>query len=87
MSPYALHRRLQFRRAGRRPRRGLVIVAALVCLLIVTSILSSMLQNALRARRQLRIERDRRQVELLVQAGADRAAFRLTTEPSFRGDT
>jgi len=64
-----------------------MIVAALVCLLVVTSIVCSMLKGALRARRELHAERDRRQTELLLEAGADRAAARLATEPDFRGDT
>jgi type II secretory pathway component PulK len=65
----------------------MAVIAALTCLLIVTAIIGSMLQSALRARRQLHAERDRRQTELLLQAGADRAALRLATEPEFRGDT
>jgi hypothetical protein len=81
----------QFRRpaSGRRRRRrgGLMIVAALVCLFVVTSIVGSMLKSALRARRQLHVERDRRQSELLVEAGADRAVARLAADPDFRGDT
>jgi type II secretory pathway component PulK len=64
-----------------------MVVAVLVCLLIVTSIIGSMLHSALHARRQLRVERDRRQAELLVEAGADRAAARLAADPTFRGDT
>jgi hypothetical protein len=87
MTPHSPYRWPQSKREIRRSRGGLVIVAALVCLLIVTSIVTSMLQNALRARRQLRTERDRRQVELLVEVGADRAARRLASEPGFRGDT
>jgi hypothetical protein len=71
----------------RRQRSGLMIVVALVCLLIVTSIICSMLQSALRARRQLHVERDRRQAELLLEAGADRAVSRLAADASFRGDT
>lgn len=73
--------------AERRRRGGLVSIAALVCLMIVTSIIASILQHTLRARRQLRMERDRRQVELLVAAGASRAANLLGSEPAFRGDT
>jgi hypothetical protein len=34
----------------------------------------------------LRAERDRRQAELLVEAGADRAYRLLTSQPGFRGD-
>jgi hypothetical protein len=70
------------------PRRNaLVLVAALACLLIVTSIIGTMLQGALRTRRQLHAERDRRQVALLLQAGIERAARRLSTEPNYTGDT
>ena len=36
------------------------------CLLIVAAIIGSMLQSAIRARRQLHTERDRRQTELLL---------------------
>jgi hypothetical protein len=62
-------------------------VAALVCLVIVTTIVGSMLQGALRARRQLHAERNRRQTELLLAAGANRAAARLASDPEFRVDT
>jgi type II secretory pathway component PulK len=68
-------------------RKGAVLVTALVCLLIVMALLGSMLQNTLRARRQLRTERDLRQAELLLQAGADRAAFRLSKDADYRGET
>jgi len=75
-------------RGQARPRRsGLMIIAALVCLLVVTSIVGSMVQSALRARRQLHVERDRRQAELLLEAGANRAAARLAVEPGFLGET
>jgi hypothetical protein len=64
-----------------------VIIAALVCLAVVMSILGTMLQSTLRSGRQLRLERDRRQAELMLQAGADRAVQLLFTYPEFRGDT
>jgi hypothetical protein len=71
----------------RHSRNGAVMVVALVCLVVVMALLGGMLQGALRARRQLHSERDRRQTELLLQAGLDRAAFRLTREPDYRGET
>ena len=70
-----------------KPRRGSVLVAALVCLAIIVAMLGSMLVAAMRATRQLRSERDLRQCELLLQAGADRAAYRLATERAYRGET
>ena len=85
MTRYSSHRR-PWERPTRRERGGFLVVAALVCLLIVTSIVGSMLQSALRARRQLHSDRDRRQAELLLDAGADRALLRLAAEPDFRGD-
>jgi hypothetical protein len=69
------------------PRRGVVLVAALVCLLVVTGIVGGMLQGAVRCRRQLHAERDLRQTELLAAAGAARAAGRLAAEAEYDGET
>ena len=68
-------------------RCGAVLVAALVCLAIIVAMVGSMLLAAINAGRQLHAERDLRQCELLVQAGADRAAYRLATETDYRGET
>jgi hypothetical protein len=75
------------RRSANKRRKALVLVAALACLLIVMSLMGTMLQGALRTRRQLHAERDRRQAELLLQAGIERAARRMSTEPGYTGDT
>jgi Tfp pilus assembly protein PilX len=75
---------------NRRPlpaRRGTVLIVSLVCLLVIMALLGALLQGTLRARRQLRSERDRRQAELLLQAGLDRAALRLTKETDYRGES
>ena len=74
-------------RARVRHRRGTVTVLVLLCLLVVVSLAGTMLQTALRARRQLQTERDFRQTELLLQAGLERAAYRLATEPDYHGET
>ena len=68
-------------------RRGAVLVVALVGLLIVTALLGTMLHSALQARRQMRKERDHLQCELLLQAGLDRAAFRLAEDADYAGET
>jgi hypothetical protein len=70
-----------------RHRRGAVLVAALVCLTIVMAIVGGMLKATLAMRRQLRVERDVRQTELLLEAGAARAAFRLAGEADYDGET
>jgi len=68
-------------------REGVVLVTALVCLLIVMTLVATMLKGALGAQRQLHVQRDARQTELLLQAGADRAALRLTIESDYRGES
>ena len=68
-------------------RRGLVLTAALVCLVVSMAIIGTMLKAALTARRQLHAERDVRQTELLLQAGFDRAVSKLATDSTFDGDT
>jgi hypothetical protein len=67
--------------------RGAILVAALVALAILSAIFAQMLHNALLTHRQLRLERDLRQTELLLAAGADRAAYRLAVDPNWRGET
>lgn len=78
------------RRVLHRPRHrrgGAILVVALVCLLVVMSIVAGMIKGALRERRQLHQYRDLRQTDLLVEAGADRAAARLAEDPEYRGET
>jgi hypothetical protein len=77
----------RLRHRGRRPRRGSVLVATLVCMLVVMMILGIMFQGAVRAHRQLYRERDLRQTELLLQAGCDRAAFQLSNAEDYHGET
>jgi Tfp pilus assembly protein PilX len=71
----------------RQKRAGAVLVAALVCMLVVMTLIGTMLQGTLRARRQMRVERDRRQAELLVDAGLSRAALRLSRDVEYRGES
>lgn len=87
MNPSSICRRRSPAAHRQRQPRGAVLFAALACLLIVMSILGSMLQGALRARRQLHVERNCRQTECLLQAGLERAAYRLANEADYRGET
>lgn len=90
MNLSAFPRQAAIRREDRRQaprRRGAMLVVALACLAIVMAIIGVMLQGALRARRQLHVERNLRQVELLLEAGLDRAAFQLAGEDDYAGET
>ncbi len=67
-------------------RSGTVLIAALVCLVIVMALVGAMLVGALRIGRQLRVERDARQCELLLQAGLDLAALRAAAAETYAGE-
>jgi len=83
------HPRLSTRpcKAQRQPRKqGAVLVCVIVCLAVVTLLLAGMLKRTLLTRRQIRTERHARQTEWLVQAGAERAAFRLAGDAEYTGE-
>jgi type II secretory pathway component PulJ len=86
MTQRLLHRRSSRPRREARRRSGAVLVFALVALVVVMGIIASMLQGTLRVTRHMRTQRDLQQTEWLLQAGADRAAFRLTNEADYRGE-
>ena len=80
------HHRQPIRRRSRH-QRGVVLIAALVCLLIVMAMLGQMLLGVMRSGRQLHRERDRRQCELLLQAGIERAVYRSAADGAYAGET
>jgi type IV secretory pathway VirB3-like protein len=66
-------------------RRATVLIAALVCLSIVMALVGCMLLAAMQTGRQLHVERDRRQCELLLAAGVMRASHASNTA-NYRGE-
>lgn len=73
-------------KSQRRRQRGTALIVALVCLVIVTALVGNMLVAAMRASRQMRVERDRRQCELLLEAGLDRVAAAVAADESYAGN-
>ena len=70
-----------------RPRkRGVVLICVVACLAVTTLLLGGMLKRALLTKRQSRTERHLRQAQWLVQAGAERAAFRLANDVEYTGE-
>jgi type II secretory pathway pseudopilin PulG len=63
-----------------------VLVCVVVCLAIATLLVATTLQTTLRTRRQIQTERHLRQAQWLVQAGAERAAFRLANDARYDGE-
>ncbi len=77
-------RRIKSQRQTR--KRGAVLVCVIVCMAVATLLLGGMLKKTLMTRRQIRTERHARQTQWLVQAGAERAAFRLTGNAEYNGE-
>ena len=69
-----------------RSNRGVVLICVIACLTIVTLMLGGMLKRTLLTKRHSRAERNLRQTEWLVQAGAERAAFRLRNDAEYPGE-
>ena len=69
-----------------RSKRGVVLICVIACLTIVTLMLGGMLKRTLLTKRQSRAERNLRQTQWLVQAGAERAAFRLRDDAQYEGE-
>lgn len=70
----------------RSPRSGAVLFAALVCLLVSASIVSTMIAGALHRRVQLRSLHRVRQAELLVTTARDRALRQLERDEAYDGE-
>ena len=87
MYPSTSQLKLNRKSTGVRHRRGVVLICVVVCLSVVTMMLGAMLKTTLLTQRQLRVERNLRQAEWLLQAGLERAAFRLAQEPDYQGET
>ena len=76
--------RWQYLRSG--SRRGAVLVAAMVCVLILTLMSAALLRTVSLAREQSRSEARRMQAECLADAAVERAVARLRAEPKFEGE-
>ena len=68
-------------------RKGAILAAALVTLLVVTLMAGAILRSYLHAHRQLRREQDQLQAEWLAESALARAAAQLRANPDYRGET
>ena len=76
----------RFRTKDQSRRRGAALICVVACLAVATLLLGGMLKATLLTMRQIRTEGRLRQCEWLVQAGAERAAFRLATDVEYSGE-
>jgi hypothetical protein len=68
-------------------RHGALVICVLVCLLVASTIVTATTHLALRSRRDVRIEQQMRQTELLLDAGILRAARQLKTPGDYESET
>ncbi len=74
-------------RRARTPRRGMMIVAVLVCLVVVMLLAAALLRVALAERDGNRNLERRLQAEWLVESGLERARARLAADRGYTGET
>jgi Tfp pilus assembly protein PilX len=72
---------------GRKPRRGLMVVAVLVCLVVMMLLGGALLKVAFLERESNREAELRLQAEWLVESGLERARARLAADASYPGET
>ena len=59
----------------------------MICLLISTLILGTLLKTAVTHRRQMRTEEQRAQADWLAESAIERAVHRLETDANYQGET
>lgn len=80
--------RLQHRPSRRtHRRRGAFLMIVMVCIAISAILLGALLKLALLTDRQTVYEQARLQADWLADSGIERAAYRLTHDPDYAGET
>lgn len=78
---------MRLQRTRRLERKGgVALICVVACLAVATILAGAMLKSTLLTRKQIRKERQLRQAQWLVQAGAERAAFRLANDVEYTGE-
>jgi Tfp pilus assembly protein PilX len=70
-----------------RPRRGAILIIAMLCLVLAMMLVAALLRLVETQRRQLRHEQAGLQAGWLAESGCDRAAARLSANPDYTGET
>ncbi len=68
-------------------RRGAALIVAMICTVLVTLMLGTMVKITLTRAQQARHREQALQVEWLAEAGLERARAMLTAQPDYQGET
>lgn len=74
-------------RGATRRRRGMLIIAVLICLIVLTLIAGALLRVGVAQREEVRAQERRLQAEWLAEAGLQRAIARLDVDSRYAGET
>jgi len=72
--------------ARKAKKRGVFLIAALVSLMVSTSLVVAAVRSAVIAQRELRTQHQVLQTEFLTQAALDHATAKLADSPDYRGE-
>ena len=72
---------------GQQPRRGMTVVALLICLILVTLISAAILKVSMAQREFIRAQERRLQAEWLVESGMERCLAVLAADRNYAGET
>ena len=68
-------------------RRGAALIVAMICAVLVTLMLSTMVKITLTRAQQARHREQALQADWLAEAGVERAQAMLTAQPDYQGET
>ncbi len=71
---------------NRKPSAGVILICVLAAMVVVTTIAGVTVRSTLRARQMCKTERDLIQLELLIDAGMQRAQQRLAQDANYAGE-
>ncbi len=75
------------KKATSKSRSGAVLICVLACLGIVITLVMTTVQSSLRGRREVRMQRQLIQTELLCEAGVQRAVRQFGKSKEYQGET
>lgn len=70
-----------------RSRRGGIAIVAVICLVLIAALSTSLMRTVAQSRQQEQMASLRLQAELLAGAGLDRARAQLADDPDYAGET
>ena len=75
------------KKSSSKSRSGAVLICVLACLGIVITLVMTTMQSSLRGRREVRMQRQLIQTELLCEAGVQRAVRQYVKSQEYKGET